>query len=444
MSNYSVFANLLDEYLTRRERSGAWLAQRLHINPATVSRWRNGDSRPGSPEVVVQMADLLQISAHDCAQMLAAIGYAAAPMPTPNRSGEYPVGLTPVARGQSSPTAIWQHYPPDYCYREMRTIAHWIDIGASGIVLGLPGSGVSTLLRYLSHRSEVLSDYLVGHKLVVPIWLELQPMAEPVPTTIYRLFLRGLLTQSAQLPTVITADLRHSCQSALRDTDLFVLQTWLFTLIEHFQRAQITLLFAFDRTDALPPETQMAVGTNLRLIRDQFRETVLYLMGMRRRATYFEDSNQLGELGSLLSLNLCVVRGLTEKDSLFTIGRRTALAGKTPSTQDVEHFLALTGGYPSLLKGVIQWWLTTAPPSPHQQWQPRLLREPGIQYHLREIWRALAPAERMALQTLQHHRNGQALSPEASEELARLGLLCRADDDWQFAGSLFTGLTDHG
>lgn len=61
MSEYKQFGNLLDQYLARADRSGAWLAQRLGVNPGTVTRWRNGDNRPYTPEMVVGIADTLHV-----------------------------------------------------------------------------------------------------------------------------------------------------------------------------------------------------------------------------------------------------------------------------------------------------------------------------------------------------------------------------------------------
>lgn len=62
MHQYPDFATLLNTYLARSdERSAAWLARRLQVHPSTVTKWLNGDSRPRSPERVIQIADILGI-----------------------------------------------------------------------------------------------------------------------------------------------------------------------------------------------------------------------------------------------------------------------------------------------------------------------------------------------------------------------------------------------
>lgn len=61
MSYYPEFADYLNDCLMKRDRSGSWLAKRLDVNPSTVARWLNGQTRPRSPELVSRIADVLGI-----------------------------------------------------------------------------------------------------------------------------------------------------------------------------------------------------------------------------------------------------------------------------------------------------------------------------------------------------------------------------------------------
>lgn len=77
MNYYPDFAGLLNYYLQRADqRSAAWLARKLALHPSTVAKWLNGDSRPRRPEVVIQIADILQVySAEERQKLLQAAGY---------------------------------------------------------------------------------------------------------------------------------------------------------------------------------------------------------------------------------------------------------------------------------------------------------------------------------------------------------------------------------
>ena len=63
MNYHPEFSELINDALTHLNRSPSWLAQRLSMNPSTVSRWLNQGMRPRDPETVVRIADILGLSA---------------------------------------------------------------------------------------------------------------------------------------------------------------------------------------------------------------------------------------------------------------------------------------------------------------------------------------------------------------------------------------------
>lgn len=89
MSRFPQLAEQLSQWLQHEERSASWVANRLEINPSTVNRWVNGETRPNSPEEVLRLCDVLGLhkgEQHNA--MLAAAGYAPAnskaiALPTP-------------------------------------------------------------------------------------------------------------------------------------------------------------------------------------------------------------------------------------------------------------------------------------------------------------------------------------------------------------------------
>lgn len=73
---YPEFAELLDGYLATEERSGNWLAGRLKVSRSTVNRWRSGETRPDSPEIIIRIAEILGVHKQsDQQRLLAAAGY---------------------------------------------------------------------------------------------------------------------------------------------------------------------------------------------------------------------------------------------------------------------------------------------------------------------------------------------------------------------------------
>ncbi|MFZ1752919.1 MAG: AAA family ATPase [Caldilineaceae bacterium] len=90
MAYVPEFADLINQALARLDRSPSWLAQRIDVNPSTVSRWLNQGARPGDPEIVVRMADVLGLTGQ-VQELLAAAGYGYVEMP-----GQVSVGAASV------------------------------------------------------------------------------------------------------------------------------------------------------------------------------------------------------------------------------------------------------------------------------------------------------------------------------------------------------------
>lgn len=73
-STHPQFGELLNIQLLKADRTPSWLARRLGIQPSTVTRWLNEGGRPGSPEMVIRIADVLGAS-NDRHNLLVAAGY---------------------------------------------------------------------------------------------------------------------------------------------------------------------------------------------------------------------------------------------------------------------------------------------------------------------------------------------------------------------------------
>lgn len=75
MHHYPEFAHLLDQYFYNRDRSPSWLAKQLKVHTSTVTRWLNENTRPRSLEVVLQIAEIFQMSPAQKQQLVKAAGY---------------------------------------------------------------------------------------------------------------------------------------------------------------------------------------------------------------------------------------------------------------------------------------------------------------------------------------------------------------------------------
>ena len=92
---------------------------------------------------------------------------------------------------------------------------------------------------------------------------------------------------------------------------------------------------------------------------------------------------------------------LNEADARIEILKKTRGGDVVPSEAEIACILALTGGYPSLITAVSQWWLSTVTKPALAEWREVLFAEPSIQHRLGDIWTGLTQEEQAVLSELQ-------------------------------------------
>lgn len=328
----------------------------------------------------------------------------------------------------------------------MRTLARWIDIGAGGSVVGLRGAGRSNLLGFLCHRPEVLRTYLANPTLdllLVPV--DLNNLPDPTLATFYRVLLRAFYEMRTQLPAdlqVLTARLYAENRSA---TDPFLPQSALRELLFNLQADGRRVVLVMDRFDAFCRMITPELGDTLVGLRDGFRDTLAYIVGVRQSLAFLDTLDLASDLIHLLTTHICHLGPLDEADARQLIIRRTGVSGPPPGEQEITTMLALTGGYPSLLYAVCQWWMLAPMRPPVDEWLAALTAEPAIQHRLTEIWMGLTQEEQQALAELlwQPEFSGSAPTPrhqrqtEVLQLLTMRGVCVKQGTQWGYFGALF-------
>ena len=349
----------------------------------------------------------------------------------------------------------WQNYQSSYRAEQMKTLAGWIWRGVSGSVVGLGGAGKSNLLGFLCHRPEVLDSYLPAQaEPVVLIAVDLNNLPAHSLSTFYRVILRSFyesraaLTSSKNLLALqqTITDLYLANRAA---DDPFLCQSALRELLWHFQAQRVRVVLVMDRFDKFCLSATPEMTDTLRGLRDSFKDTLSYLVGMRQEVVYLADPTVLGELYELLDTHVVWVGPMNESDARQMIAEETT--PDMPSEEEISHLLALTGGYPALLKAACHWWLTTRPGGT-TKWLAALQMERSINYRLCEIWTGLTQEEQFILsevQKLQSRGSGKTKRERAGlqkqahvlSRLAAKGLCQRVesfDNKWRIFSDLFT------
>ena len=337
----------------------------------------------------------------------------------------------------------WQNYPPTYRRVEIERLAGWIRVGASGAVLGLRGVGRSNLLGFLCHRADVL-DTLIDpqrlHVALVPV--DLGDLPTPALADFYRVLLRAIYEVHHHFPDGVREQIVQTYEEHRGETDAFVVQSALRELLYICQKRELRVVLVVDRFDAFARLLSPAMAHALGALRDTFRDTLLYIVGIRQSLTYLTDLELDDDLYRLLTTHLCHLGPLAGDDALYLIEQRTAAGSSAPAAREIETMLALSGGYPTLLQAICRWWLLEPTPPTHG-WRSTLAAQPPMQHRLHSIWSGLTQEEQQLLTALVRRQTVAAANgagPQHTAALDRLverGICRRGGAGWSLFGELF-------
>jgi hypothetical protein len=348
---------------------------------------------------------------------------------------------TPESPTQSS----WQAYPAAYRAAEIATLSKWIAVGASGAVVGLRGVGRSNLLGFLCHRPDVLRPYLAPFAVTVTlIPVDLGDLPSKRLADLYRVILRSFYEMRHRFPEALQPVIAESYLGCQAQTDPFLTQSALRQILLACQQIGHRVVLVVDRFDAMcrmvTPDMAHALGA----LHDTFRDTLQYLVGIRHSLTYIEDLALDDDLYRLFTTHLYFLGPLSEVDARQSIARRTAVSAQAPTEQEIQMLLALTGGYPTLVKAICRWWLLETDPPSLETWLQRLVAMPTIQARLHGIWSGLTQEEQLTLTELvKGNLDPLNASPFQQRHLTVLqGLaikgICRQQgNQWSIFGALF-------
>ncbi|MFT5196318.1 MAG: hypothetical protein ACI9EW_003813 [Cellvibrionaceae bacterium] len=348
---------------------------------------------------------------------------------------------------------FWHAYPKHYRAKEMETIAKWVATGDSGSVVGLIGCGRTHLLGYLCNHPKALKQYLPSHiQDVIAIPVDLYNLPNNDLSSLYRTILHAFYWISDRFKPERQQTIRDFYLENRAEQDPFLPQMALYDLLRLFQEDHIRIILVFNRFDRFCETATPQMANTLRGLRDSFRETLSYVMGMLKDVIYLSDPAQLGDLYELLVGRVCWVGRLNDTDARLMLDREFREVLHKPNEQQIDKMIELSGGFPSLLKGVAQWWLLYASSQlPTSDWHNILIQEPSIRFRLERIWQGLTQEEQYLLKKIQVHQldsedEEKPLKSQRKQVLSQLeakGLCVEKGAQWSLEGTLLTLLIAH-
>jgi hypothetical protein len=316
-------------------------------------------------------------------------------------------------------------YPPDYRAGEVRILAGWVMAGISGSVVGPVGCGRTNFLRFLcDHPTAVRSHIPAPLQSFALVPVDLYDLPSENLADLYRTILHAFYWVRERLAPPLAhaaADLYLEHRAL---TDPFLTQKALYELVLAFEQAQVRVVLVMNRFDRFCEASSPAMLNTLRSLRDRFKETLSYVVGMRQEVAYLPDPAALGAMYELFDGHVCYIGAMGDADSRYVLADALRGAPSAPDAAEAEALLKLSGGFPSLLKAIGQWWLSAGPSAPPEpEWREALLADPAVRYRLERLWQGLTQEEQLALSDIQKQQiavRRPAASPSADQPTERL------------------------
>ena len=220
--------------------------------------------------------------------------------------------------------SMWETYPDDYRSVEIAQIQRAVHAGECVAVVGLSGAGKSNLMGFIANRG-------LGQSV------------------------RSVLIDCNRLPNATTGDLFNLVQKALGTTSSNQQEEATFEALEQAIDDQLNtdptniLCLLFDRFDRFsPPRDHTNLYANLRALRDMHKYRLVFVFATRH------ELPAQNELGELLHANTIWIGSLSISDARWTIQKYASRKDLVWSVEVEDELIALTGGYPSLLRGACE------------------------------------------------------------------------------------------
>jgi hypothetical protein len=272
------------------------------------------------------------------------------------------------------------------------------------------------VLKYLCEQPGIVQHYLIETApAVVLVPVDLFDLPSSQFTDLYRTILHAFYwVRERFTPTLaeVTANIYREYRAT---TDAFLAQQALYELVLAFQQSRTRVVLVMNRFDRFCEISTPQMVNTLRSLRDRFKETLSFIVGMRQAVAYLPDPTLLGDMYELFDSHICYIGALAAEDSRLLLTNLLRTAPAAPTDSDIDMLIRLSGGFPSLLKAIGQWWKLTTPRPAMSDWLQILLRDTAIQYRLERLWHGLTQEEKQVLGEV--HK--QASIPWAAQQKSR-------------------------
>jgi len=301
-------------------------------------------------------------------------------------------------------------------------------------VVGVSNVGKSALLRSLM-RAQVLENYF-GHSVAqyLLVYVDLNRILHLSEQGFYELVLRCLMRALAGQPEGdrLASRLDRAYQDVLQPASALAVPLGfnraITTLADEFPGKRV--VFLFDEFDDPLRVIEGRVFLNLRALKDQYADRIVYLAatGKRLEAVREEPDAGVAEFCELFAAHTRVVGPLNHDDAYALLAGLSERRSMNLAEDCLAELVRQAGGHPGLLAASAYCAARERPAAgAHGRW-PRgkslaleLDADPSVRSECAKLWNELSSAERRALE--EFTQSGTSTRSEALQALLGKGLL---------------------
>lgn len=289
-------------------------------------------------------------------------------------------------------------YPDKSRFKEIAQIVQFINEGRSCQLVGIPGSGRSTLLSLLTHNRQVRKKHFGDkHKLAHFVLVNFSEIRKrPLLDVMKYLFLN--LTESLRERKMTEEHKRVGdiFREHLRFGDELILFQGFKEAIEYLGiEKEITVVFLFDRFEEYLPEVTDMFFTNLRTLRNRAKYKFSVVFSVYRPLETFLESSILADYYEFIAGNVIYLPLTDPVMTTYRIAYIEKITGKHLAKSVFTEIEKLTGGLGRLVKLSVEAVLAYG--EQQKGLAQFLLAQKTMKNALSEIWAILTPVEQHAL-----------------------------------------------
>ena len=317
--------------------------------------------------------------------------------------------------------------PPDLSPGYRRELVPYIFSAIRGgwscAIVGAAGAGLSNLFRFVSEPRIIANFLNVTSSLTLPVYLEAGWLTDS--GRLYREVIQQMIrnTRVCGWPRAEQAALHYAEQKMDQATPA-ELENLLADVIKQCgAESKRRILIIFDEFDAAFMTLPVATLRRLRQLRDENKQTLIYLVGTRREMVRLDvqRDTSAGKFVELFNQHTYPLRPYAAQDARVLIVRKTFDWYRHPTADDEACLYRLAGGHAKLLVATMLSWKQRHFP-PWVNVEQAMQHDPQIIELCRAIWNDLEPIEQLALIGLASDRRSLAQA-EALDLLRLKGLV---------------------